>query len=861
MDFEKVQRKHIIQGIKDFEEKGIPPGFKNSTTYNIIFEGKEYPPKVIMVYANYHASGRKIEWYFKGGEGTECFNVLKNNGFVIEKKKKGIMNIFFGKISGKFDTDQIEEGYYKSDKGSSWFGDLKIGDYAFIIGGDRIQLWQAKNWGEKDGVECLWFDILNNNLNIKLNKFTSLNFFKITTNLAVLTSRSARNKAFFKLELLRELDVNYLSDTSTYENDELYRKIIIHKDETFIKESSQDLQFFYDSGELKFFPNDFTQQKIISNFRNNLKYGGKGAVRKDNVINTLKSKELNPSAFFTNEEISIRSIYDTLFCPYESKYTSELITEQIDNMNDNQDSSNILKEGVLNAILFGPPGTGKTFNTINEALRIVDPKFYEENKEDRKNLTNRFKELLIKKWEEPKGQIAFCTFHQSFSYEDFVEGIKPETKDGNVTYDIQNGIFKKICQLADSNLSTLKLRKEGILSWDEDKFRKASFYKLSLGDSQKYEDREIYEFCRDYGFIAVGFGEDIDFSGMSESQIREKLDDEGYKESNAQMLNYFVHYLKKGNYVLISNGNQYVRALGKVTGDYEFNPNTRIRYAHFRKVEWIFVDENIPIEEIYEVGLSQKTIYKIDEAKLKPEFFIPQGQIAKIEVEEEKKENNYVLIIDEINRGNVSSIFGELITLIEKDKRAGKDEELEVILPYSKQPFKVPHNVYLIGTMNTADRSVEALDTALRRRFNFKEFPPKPDLTVTEGKSGAVNGIVTINGKEIKLKKLLITINNRIEKLIDKDHKIGHSYFLNVDSEKSLKLCFKNKVIPLLEEYFFGDFGKIGLVLGNTFVEKKKNSDFTFSEFDGYESDIVADLLDRPLFKIRPQKEWDFSAI
>lgn len=542
---------------------------------------------------------------------------------------------------------------------------------------------------------------------------------------------------------------------------------------------------------------------------------------------------------------------------YELSYDAWLWKNKTSQLDNETNTENTMSTS-LNTILFGPPGTGKTYNSINEALKIVVPKFYQENKENRTALNDKFKELLIKKWEETKGQIAFCTFHQSFSYEDFVEGIKPMTKDGNVTYDIQNGVFKKICQLADSNLSTIKLRKEGKLSWDEETFRKASFYKLSLGDSSKYEDRVIYEYCRDHNYIAIGFGDDIDFTGLSESEITNKLEDEGYKDSSAQMLNYFIHYLKIGNYVIISNGNQYVRALGKVTGVYEFNPNSQIQFNHFRKVEWIFVDENIPIEEIYNVGLSQRTIYKIDEAKLKPEFFIKQGQASRTENEEEK---NYVLIIDEINRGNVSSIFGELITLIEKDKRAGKDEELEVILPYSKEPFKVPHNVFIIGTMNTADRSVEALDTALRRRFTFKEFPPEPELTLTEGKSGTVNGVITINGIEINLDKLLITINRRIEKLIDKDHKIGHSYFLKVNSEESLKRCFKNEIIPLLEEYFFGDFGKIGLVLGNSFVEKKTTKGFSFAEFDGYESDIVADLLDRPLFKIRPQKDWDFSAI
>ncbi|WP_276530866.1 AAA family ATPase [Aestuariivivens sediminis] len=510
---------------------------------------------------------------------------------------------------------------------------------------------------------------------------------------------------------------------------------------------------------------------------------------------------------------------------------------------------------VLNKILFGPPGTGKTFNTVNEALKIVDQNFYQENENDRKALNKRFKELLIKNWDKTDGQIAFCTFHQSFSYEDFVEGIKPKTNEKKeVFYEIEDGVFKKICQLADSSISAVKMKKEGKLSWNEETFRKASFYKLSLGDSTKSEDKAIYDYCIENNVIALGYGNDNDFSGLSEGQITEKCEDLDLESNAAQSLNYFIHYIKNGNYVVIGSGNKYVRALAKVNGDYMYDPTTPIRYNHFRKVEWIFKDENIPIEEIYNRGLSQQTIYKLDEHGLKKDFFVNHGQNIEPEA---KKIKDYVLIIDEINRGNVSSIFGELITLIEKDKRAGGNEELEVTLPYSKDPFKVPHNVYIIGTMNTADRSIEALDTALRRRFSFDEKPPQPNLILTEGNSGKVNGMVD----GINLKTLLERINNRIEKLIDKDHKIGHSYFLKVNSKESLVHCFENEVIPLLEEYFFGDYGKIGLVLGDSFIAKDDSEAFEFANFDGYDTDISSDLKERSVYKIRPSREWHFNSI
>jgi 5-methylcytosine-specific restriction protein B len=517
-------------------------------------------------------------------------------------------------------------------------------------------------------------------------------------------------------------------------------------------------------------------------------------------------------------------------------------------------TNNIMSTNSLNQILFGPPGTGKTFNTINEALKIVDPSYFKEHQNDRKKVTERFKELLIKNSDENKGQIGFCTFHQSFSYEDFVEGIKPKTTElKSVYYDVEPGIFKRICQLAASYNSTIKVKKEGKLAWDVEQFRKASFYKLSLGALYNPNDKPIYEYCRDNNLIAIGFGQENDFSGLSESEIIEKCEDLKLDVTAAQQMNYFIHYLKKNNYVIIGNGNKYVRAIGKVTGDYEYIENSPIQYNHFRRVEWVFVDENIPIEEIYERGLSQKTMYKIDETALKMDFFTNKGQETLLPINEEK---NYVLIIDEINRGNVSAIFGELITLIEKDKRAGCDEELEVILPYSKESFKVPSNVYLIGTMNTADRSIEALDTALRRRFSFKEFAPKPYLIKSEGASSKVSGLV--NG--IDLESLLNRINARIEKLIDKDHKIGHSYFLKIDTKEKLVHAFKNEIIPLLEEYFFGDYGKIGLVLGSSFVEKV-NHDFDFADFTTYDSDIQEDLKEKAVFRIKDENEWNFSKI
>jgi 5-methylcytosine-specific restriction protein B len=226
-------------------------------------------------------------------------------------------------------------------------------------------------------------------------------------------------------------------------------------------------------------------------------------------------------------------------------------------------------------------------------------------------------------------------------------------------------------------------------------------------------------------------------------------------------------------------------------------------------------------------------------------YSIQDGIFKKICLKARKDpDQNYAIFIDEINRGNVSQIFGELITLIEEDKRVGEENELSTVLPYSKTNFSVPPNLYIIGTMNTADRSIEALDTALRRRFSFIEMPAKHEIIKTQGNvpDGILNGI--------DLTDLLKTINQRIEKLIDKDHMIGHSYFLNVSNLKGLKSTFQNKILPLLQEYFFGDYGKVGLVIGAGFFETNENQvkDNFFASFEDYDS---GSFLERKIYHFK----------
>lgn len=456
-----------------------------------------------------------------------------------------------------------------------------------------------------------------------------------------------------------------------------------------------------------------------------------------------------------------------------------------------------MKDFPLNQILFGPPGTGKTYNIIDRAIEIIEQRVVNDEREDLVKSFNKYKE---------DGQIVFTTFHQSYGYEEFIEGLR---SDDNGKFVPTNGIFKDLCEKA-------KLKKNQKSNFDFDE-KTNNVFKMSLGNSANKEDDIIFDYCVENSVISLGKGGDIDYSSCKtrneiESQYKNSYPNE-INQDVSSMENFKLK-LKTNDLVLISLGNKKIRAIARVTGDYFYEPLSEIGYKHFRNVEWIYTDVDIQTNDLFvNYKLMQKTLYPVDIDKLNLTKF--KTLISK---PSDEKSQNYVIIIDEINRGNMSKIFGELITLIEDDKREGAENELSVVLPYSKERFSIPANVYILGTMNTADRSIALLDTALRRRFTFIEMMPQTDLLQENVISG------------IDLSEFLTVINDRIEYLFDREHTIGHAYFINCNTFEELQQAMKNKVIPLLQEYFYDEWEKIELVLGGCGDENTKDNFFIYKK-------------------------------
>ena len=458
-----------------------------------------------------------------------------------------------------------------------------------------------------------------------------------------------------------------------------------------------------------------------------------------------------------------------------------------------------------NQILFGPPGTGKTFATIDKALAILDPDLVAkcDPVRDRSRMKTRFDELIAAK------RIRFVTFHQSFSYEDFVEGLRADNGEGGqLQYRVEAGVFKSLCD--DARGAAQVAEAVGIRDG-------ARIWKVSIDGTGPSATRD---YCFKHQQARIGWGEvgDLRDADLPDRPAYQQL---GSNDRNT--LQAFCSDMQPGDIVLCIGSATTVQAIGVVQDEYMFEsatpPDVRKDYGNVLPVRWLATGLSLNLQSLNGgVRFTLKTVYEI--ARFSWQELANVVEAAGIRLKgtvpaPQRQALDHVLIIDEINRGNVSRIFGELITLIEPSKRAGAAEHLQVTLPYSKKLFDVPKNVYLIGTMNTADRSLAGMDIALRRRFKFVEMPPRPELLQD----------VVIQG--IKVADLLTEMNRRIEVLLDRDHQLGHAWFMGLSSGTDidpLANVFRYEILPLLQEYFFEDWERIAQVLN----DESKAAEFQF---------------------------------
>lgn len=414
------------------------------------------------------------------------------------------------------------------------------------------------------------------------------------------------------------------------------------------------------------------------------------------------------------------------------------------------------KEHPLNQILYGPPGTGKTWSTVTRAVSIADDRDVDAVEGDgRKSVKDRFDALR------EVGQIAMVTFHQNYAYEDFVEGIRPvlaEDTDDHVDYELRPGVFRRMSDAATRN-------------WRDSSPEGDDFDVDGLvGEFLDSVDRRLMD------------GEKIPLEVPG--AITPVILGEVIRDSSDRAVS--VHLLRdapeagKGVRLAVRVLRRDYKAFfdGEIGSYKEIAPIRRTAAS-----EW-----HSRARFHYALLAAMKSYHDSSGVDIEP------GAVTR---------RSFVLIIDEINRGNIARIFGELITLVEGSRRIGGSDETKVRLPYSEDEFGVPRNLYIIGTMNTADRSIALLDTAIRRRFEFVEMMPDSSLIdrVVEG---------------VDLGKLLDAMNSRIRFLLDREHQIGHTYLLEVKDLDGLRNTFQHRIVPLLQEYFYDDWAKIGVVLGNS---------------------------------------------
>jgi len=734
------------------------------------------------------------------------------------------MRIFFGKIKPTTDNKQIKGAYYETLSPVK-LGDLQPNDYVFIISGKHIHLWQAKERIDIDGNSRMDFDVKQESLPLSTKKIVAFKYFRLDSSLMVLTVRQSP-KAFYQIHLAdKSFTEEMLISRDTYENENNYRRIIVRPNKEGIDKNSNDIQLYFQNDKLQIEEASFFDNELFPSFVDNLDKLGKGRKQKDKALVKIKEGK-SKETVYTYQQLPILRMYDALFNPYGNK---EVLPKGEDSEDDDekdiQETDGSLELSSYNQIFYGPPGTGKTYKVIKS--------FCLEEEAGKADVNNKIKlDANVNFWHIAPGRNAYLWGElkkgnalgyewADKSWEDLNHLTLSDIEEegwGNFQLITYLRLVKKgdyFCVISGKKLLGIA---EATSSYD---------YATALNNPFKFQtvpikwlkifDQPLYlNSSQTKTFVRLNHG-------RRWSSLLTLLRENGFYFNNEEVQDNIV--IKPKNYTFITfhqsfSYEDFIEGIKPIMpeSDEDQTDGSNIQYEIVPGIFYQACDKAAQL-----AGYEDLQDCLSDNKRNRQKRF-------------KKDVLEYYLIIDELNRGNVASIFGELITLLEDDKRIGAENEIVLNLPYSKTTFGVPLNLRVIGTMNTADRSVEALDTALRRRFSFQEILPDPLELDEEQEDFPIN-----------LRKLLTVINNRIEKLLSRDYTIGHAYLLDVQSIDKLKKVFADKILPLLQEYFYGDLAKVGLVVGESFLTIK-DTEVTFMKVRNYDD---SDFDERTIYGIK----------
>ena len=973
----EIKKEHILAAIKEIDEQGIRSG-RHSSTYDVIHEGKSYPPKLVISIANRFATGEELDSsIFSGGMDTPAFQLLKKEGFEIVSKRNDIQDLI-RKYKKHILQTQLKDEKYKWELLHEFKGrpnidapdlleEFKSIKYTNLIYAMGIAVLYHLLNAKPEEMRSLFRKLFDesNDLTQRIKSFNieSLALYRSLgetlqhhqderTIASYLTFYNPEKYTFYKYSFYKKL-CGLLNEKEAKKNEKYphYLQLIHRLIEEYIQHDIELIELvksyipeYYDGSNNLLLTQDILYQMLdknddlqeinvkeefanwfiandgkISNY-----YSKQFGSKKERLIDELDLYEdeykenfnreifiINVNDFINQFKIIKKNIYDktTEFSKFSEKRSSDKPRAILGN-------NNYLKfllerfsqQQTINYWIF--QGNPKFYDVAGalqddvltswkvaahkDKIRIGDKVILWISGEDSgcyalAEVTSEVGKIPVNveeikyyksDYDENEDRISIEIEHNYFNSPILWKTIK------------ENGVFKDFKGgNQGTNFTATKEQYEALLDLDSIK---------SGIDMGKINNRIIQPLNQIlYGPPGTGKTFELQNAHFDNFTIRETaLTREQYLESVVadltwwQVISIAVLDLGKTKVNDIVN-HELIKIKEKLSSSKTVRPtiwgqlqshtvmecpfvnvSNRSEPLYFSKSEdsqWT-IDEKL-LEDYYPEGKkilaisenykpSNDTLIKnydfvtfhqsfsyedfvegikprLDEGETEVAFEIKDGIFKKLCIKAEADpKNKYAIFIDEINRGNVSAIFGELITLIEDDKRLGSTNELKVKLPYSKRELGVPSNLYIIGTMNTADRSVEALDTALRRRFSFSEIMPNPAL------------LEEIQFNDFNLAEVLKTINERIEVLIDRDHTIGHSYFLKIKNGDiaSLKSVFKNNIFPLLQEYFYHDYEKIALILGEGFIRLKENQTVNFAKFKNIDAPEVSpqfELIDK----------------